>query len=142
MRKLQEVIRHYHDIVLYIVFGVLTTIVNIVVYYLCFDVLDIANVISTVLAWIVSVLFAFITNKIWVFESKSFYKDVFLHELISFFSCRIATGLLDIVIMYVAVDLLMQDEILWKLVANIVVIVINYIASKLLIFKKPRDKQI
>ncbi len=116
--------------------GVLTTAVNMAVYYLCFDVLRIPNLPSTATAWLASVLFAFITNKLWAFESKSFAKDVFFHELLSFFSCRIATGVLDMAIMYAAVDRLAQSEILWKPLSNIIVIVLNYVASKLLIFKK------
>lgn len=136
MKTIQELLLRYRGLILYGIFGVLTTAVNMVVYYLCFDVLRIPNLISTAIAWLISVLFAFITNKLWVFESKSFAKTVFFRELVSFFSCRIATGVLDMTIMYVAVDRLAQNEILWKLLSNIIVIVLNYAASKLLIFKK------
>ena len=140
MKTMQELLRRYRGLILYGIFGVLTTAVNMVVYYLCFDVLSIPNLISTAIAWLISVLFAFITNKLWVFESKSFAKTVFFRELVSFFSCRIATGVLDMTIMYVAVDRLAQNEILWKLLSNIIVIVLNYAASKLLIFKKESKK--
>lgn len=136
MKTMQELLRRYRGLILYGVFGVLTTAVNMVVYYLCFDVLTVPNLPSTAIAWFLSVLFAFITNKLWVFESKSFAKAVFFRELVSFFSCRIATGVLDMTIMYVAVDRLAQNEILWKLLSNIIVILLNYVASKVLIFKR------
>ena len=70
--KIKELIKKYKFIILYGIFSVLTTIINIGVYGLLYSVLDVSNVISNIIAWIVSVLFAFITNKLWVFESKSF----------------------------------------------------------------------
>jgi len=136
MKRVRELLHRYRGIILYGVFGVLTTAVNTACYYLCFDILALPNLVSTAIAWLVAVLFAFITNKLWVFDSKSFAKGVFFRELASFFSCRIATGLLDLGIMYVAVDCKGRNEMLWKLLANIIVIVLNYVASKMLIFKK------
>ena len=126
----------YKSLIMYAFFGGLTTVVNMVTYYVCFNLLGIANVPSTAIAWLLSVLFAFITNKLWVFESKSFDKQTMLHEVTSFFGCRVATGILDVVIMYLAVDVAHFNPTLWKLISNILVIIINYIASKLLIFKK------
>ena len=140
MKTIQELLQRYHGLILYGVFGVLTTAVNTGTYYLCFDVLIVPNLVSTAIAWLISVLFAFITNKLWVFESKSFAKAVFFREIVSFFSCRIATGVLDMAIMYVAVDRLAQNEILWKLLSNIIVIILNYMASKLLIFRNKQHK--
>ena len=88
------------------------------------------------MAWIVAVSFAFVTNKLFVFDSKSFDKKVLLHEISSFFGCRVATGVLDIAIMYIAIDILNLNALFWKFVSNILVIIANYIASKLIIFKK------
>jgi len=136
MKSVLELLRRYRGIILYGVFGLLTTAVNTACYYLCFDVLTLPNLASTAIAWLIAVLFAFITNKMWVFDSKSFARGVFFRELASFFSCRIATGLLDMAIMYVAVDCKGWNEMLWKLLANIIVIVLNYAASKLLVFTK------
>jgi putative flippase GtrA len=98
--------------------------------------LDWSNLISTAAAWLVAVVFAFITNKIWVFDSKSTEVKIVLYELGTFFACRIATGIMDMVIMYIAVDVKNWNEMLWKLLSNIIVIILNYIASKLIIFKK------
>lgn len=122
---------------MYAVFGVLTTAVNMASYFLCFQIAGIPNVPSTVIAWVLSVCFAFITNKLWVFDSRSFSAKVLKHELPAFFGARIATGLLDVGIMYLAVDLLHWNPALWKLISNLLVIIINYVASKLIIFRHP-----
>ncbi len=133
---MKELIKKYKSIISYLFFGVCTTLVNIVVYYLCAHSVGMTTVISTVIAWIASVLFAFITNKLYVFESKSFEKKLLLREGISFFGCRLATGILDLVIMYISVDLLDMQDIFMKILSNVLVIVLNYICSKLVIFKK------
>ncbi len=136
MKYLKELLARYRGIILYAIFGLLTTVVNVGVYYLCFSVIALSNVLSTLLAWFISVLFAFVTNKIWVFESRSFEAVVLLREALSFFSCRLLTGALDLVIMYVAVDVMGWNEMLWKLISNVIVIVSNYCASRILIFRK------
>ena len=94
------------------------------------------TVISTVIAWIVAVIFAYVTNKLWVFESKSCEKQVLAKEILAFFVCRILTGVLDIVIMAVFVDILHFNDMVTKIVSNVVVIILNYIASKFFIFKR------
>ena len=126
--------KNHKQIILYVVFGVLTTIVNYVSYFLC-KAIGIRYEIATVIAWICAVLFAFITNKLWVFNSKSWVASVVFPELTKFFICRIATGILDVLIMWLAVDKMKWNAMLWKLVSNIIVIILNYIASKILIFK-------
>ena len=129
-------IKKYKDIIAYLFFGVCTTVINVCVYEICYTKGHIPNVISTIVAWCIAVLFAFITNKLFVFNSKSFAVNVLFQEIVSFFTCRLITGLLDLVIMYIAVDCLIQNALLWKIISNILVIVANYIASKLIIFKK------
>lgn len=104
-------------------------------YYLCFNLIGIPNVPSTIIAWVLAVFFAFVTNKLWVFDSKYFSAEVLKHELPTFFGARIATGLLDVGIMFLAVDVLHWNSTVWKLISNVLVIIINYIASKLIIFK-------
>lgn len=93
---------------MYGIFGVLTTIVNLESYYLCFSLMGIPNVSSTIIAWVIAIAFAFVTNKLWVFDSKSFDVTTLQHEVLTFFGARIGTGLLDLVIMYVTVDLFKQ----------------------------------
>jgi putative flippase GtrA len=82
-----------------------------------------------------AIIVAFITNKIFVFESKSINTKIILYELATFFICRITTGLIDLIIMYVAVDINHFNEIIWKLLSNVIVIILNYLASKIIIFK-------
>ena len=133
---IKELWTKYKSMIMYVVFGGLTTVVNMVSYYICYNLLHIPNVPSTAIAWVLAVIFAFITNKLWVFDSKSFDKQTLLHEVPTFFGARIATGLLDIAIMYLAVDVAHMNPTVWKLISNVLVIIINYIASKLIIFKK------
>ena len=134
--KIKELVKKYNFIILYGIFGDLTTVINIGVYGLLYSVLGVSNVLSNVVAWIVSVLFAFITNKLWVFESKSFDFNLLIKELGSFTACRLATGVLDLGIMFVGVDLLKGPAIVLKIVSNIIVIILNYVMSKIFVFKK------
>lgn len=126
----------YKRFILYAVFGVCTTLINWGTYYLCYSIIHVPNVPSTIIAWIIAVAFAFITNKIWVFDSKSFDGKTLIYEIWTFVAARLATGALDVAIMYVAVDVLGLNSTVWKLISNIVVIILNYILSKLIVFKK------
>lgn len=136
MNKIKDLLKKYKFIILYGIFGVLTTVINIVSYSLLFEVFGISNVVSNIIAWILSVLFAFITNKLWVFESKSFDFKILMKELGSFTACRAATGVLDLGIMFVGVDLLKGPAIILKIASNIIVIILNYVMSKIFVFKK------
>ena len=128
--------KKYQSFISYAVFGVLTTVVNIVTYSICYNKLGIGNTISNVIAWILAVAFAYVTNKLWVFDSKSWKWSVLRREIIAFVSCRLATGILDIVIMFVCVDLMDWPAMVMKILSNVLVIVLNYVFSKLIIFKK------
>lgn len=131
---MRKILDRYKSIILYVLFGGLTTLINIVVYYICSYSLSFNTIISNVIAWILSVLFAYITNKIWVFESRIYDIRGLLKEIASFFGCRMATGILDILIMYVFVDIWLFPRMIMKCLSNVLVIVINYIASRLFIF--------
>ena len=135
MDKIIELCKKYKSVILYLVFGFLTTVVNIVAYYLL-DLNGLFNtVINTSIAWVVAVIFAYVTNKKWVFESKvEGFKDNF-KEMMSFFGCRIATGLMDVGIMFVFVDLLGYDDMIIKIASNVLVVILNYVGSKLLVFR-------
>ncbi len=124
----------------YLIFGVLTTAINMVVFGVCYEIVGLPNVLSTILAWFLAVAFAFITNKRYVFRSLSMERRVLFREIATFFGCRLLTGLLDVVIMFIAVDLYHRPALIWKLLSNIVVIILNYAASRLIIFK-PKDEQ-
>lgn len=132
---IKNLIMKYKAFILYAVFGVLTTLVNVVSYYICARILGLNTVVSTVIAWLLAVIFAYVTNRKWVFESKENTTKGIIREIVAFFSCRIATGVLDVVIMFVFVDLLSWNDVFIKLASNVLVILLNYAASKLIIFR-------
>ncbi len=132
--RIKELFFKYREVVLYLFFGGCTTLVNIGAYFVL-DVMGISTAFSTVMAWLLSVLFAFITNKIFVFSSRSSGHRGFFKEGFSFFSCRFLTGVLDLVIMLLFVDKLGLNGLLIKVLSNILVIALNYVFSKLFIFK-------
>ena len=136
MKLIIKLMKKYKSLISYGIFGVLTTIVNLVVYHLCYYQVGIGNTVSNVIAWILAVAFAYFTNKIWVFESKSWSWKVLRREVAAFVSCRIATGIMDIVIMFICVDIIGWHAMLMKVVSNVLVIILNYIFSKLIIFRK------
>lgn len=125
----------YREVLLYLVFGGLTTLVNIVVFFVL-RLFDLEIYISNLVAWIVSVLFAFVTNKLFVFDSHSKDKKNSIRELVSFFGFRIVSLGVDMAAMYLLLQVLNVYEVISKIVANIIVIILNYIFSKLFIFKK------
>ena len=136
MKFISKMMKKYQSLISYAIFGVLTTIVNIVTYNVCYSKIGIGNTVSNVIAWILAVAFAYVTNKIWVFDSKSWKWDVLKREVTTFVSCRLATGIMDIVIMFLCVDIMDMPAMIMKLLSNILVIILNYIFSKLIIFKK------
>ena len=125
----------YKSILMYLFFGICTTVINIVTYWIFYIYLDFPNILSTIFSWIISVLFAYITNKLWVFESRSFDKQVLSHEIPTFFGARLLSGVIDLGIMFVFVDILFSPAMVVKFISNVFVVIFNYIASKLVIFK-------
>lgn len=136
MNRIKELYNKYREAIAYLFFGFLGVAVNLIVYYICAHIFYIEVVLSTVIAWICSVSFAFVTNKIWVFESKDWTKSAVFKEITSFFMYRILTGILDVIIMYICVDKLFFNDMLIKIISSIIVIILNYVASKLVVFKK------
>ena len=142
MKAILELYKKYEEVINYLVMGVLATIVNLVVKYaLLFTVLDAANPtqlqISVIISWVAACLFAYITNRTIVFKSKS---EKILKEIVSFFSARIVTLGMEMLIMFIFVTWMGLNSdlwvVIWTLVAQAVVIISNYIFSKLFIFKK------
>ena len=133
---MKELWEKYKPVCLYVFFGAVTTAVNIVTYALCYQVWGVPNVPANVTAWALSVAVAYLTNKLWVFSSRSFAPAVVLPEIWKFVSCRLATGALDTAIMWVGVDLLHGPATPYKIASNVLVVVLNYLFSKLLIFRK------
>ena len=136
IKKVWNLFLRYKEVILYLFFGGCTTVINIVTYGLLYGLMHVANVPSTIIAWVVSVLFAFYTNRRFVFESKQTGTAARWREFVSFFGCRVLTGALDVVIMALAVDVMGWNGLVWKVISNVLVIILNYIASKFFIFKK------
>ena len=126
----------YKDVILYLIFGGLTTVVNIAVYWICVHILGTGVMFGTVAAWALAVLFAYLTNRTMVFHSSAAGAQAVLKEITSFFGCRLGTGVVDWVIMFVFVTVLHFNDMIVKIAANIIVIVLNYVLSKFVIFKK------
>ena len=142
IKKIKELDKKYEEIINYLIFGVLTTLVNLITkYILLFTILNPTNgfqlQIAIIISWIAGVLFAYFTNRKFVFESKNENK---LKEFISFVVARIATLLLEMFIMWFFVTLLKLNSdlyvVIFTLVAQVAVVIGNYIFSKLFVFKK------
>ena len=132
--KLKEMMEKYKDIVPYAIFGILTTIINIVVYLFFAHILKKEIILSTLAAWFFSVLFAYVTNRKWVFHSGILTFSNIIREAVAFFICRLATGMADILIMFVFVNIFHFNDLFIKIISNIAVIILNYVASKWIIF--------
>ena len=129
----------YQELIMYGIFGVGATLINICSYKFLADICGIYYLTANIIAWILAFMFAFITNKLFVFKSKSWEKESAVKEFIGFFTARIGTGVLDTALMYVFITVLKIDDTVSKVIINVIVIIINYIASKFWIFKRKED---
>ncbi len=134
--NLKALLIKYKSVILYLFFGVCTTLVNMIVYYLCAHPFGFPTMPSTILAWFAAVLFAYLTNRKWVFESEETTVTGIAMEMARFFGCRLATGVVDWFCMFFFVDVLSWNDMLVKFGSNVLVVILNYIASKLIIFRK------
>jgi len=123
------------ETITYLIFGILTTGINIGIFRLC-TTIHIVIWISDVIAWVIALIFAFITNKIFVFESTNMQPTLVFKEAVSFVAARSVSGLCDLGFMLFAVYIIHMDSFIAKLITNVFVVVINYLFSKLIIFKK------
>lgn len=125
----------WKQLIYYLFFGVCTTLCNVIFYGIFTRVADWGILSATWGAWFLAVLFAFITNKKFVFESRSLYWKILGREAAAFFCCRLLTGFLDAAVMYVTVKFLGWPDMYMKVISNGIVIVLNYVASRWIIFK-------
>lgn len=130
---MKNIVQKNKEIIMYLVFGVLTTVVNIVVYYIFSNLLHMNYLFSNAMAWFLSVLFAYVTNRKYVFDSKN---NQIIKEAISFFCSRLATGIMDMMLMWFLVNFNIVNDVVAKVVVNVIVVILNYILSKLVVFKK------
>ena len=168
MKKIKDLFIKYKEIITYIIFGVLTTIVSwgsyTVFVHLFKAVLpneDVRIAVSNVLSWIAGVAFAYVTNKLWVFESKSWKPSLVIKEIVAFVASRGITGVIEIVCvpllaktgfdnpfyhlvekLGLSAKILFTDGIYSKIALSVIVVVLNYVFSKLIVFrnKKPEEE--
>ncbi len=141
MKKIKKLYKKYEEIINYLVIGVLTTVVTLIAYYICvYTFLDpnktIELQIANVLSWIVGVTFAYITNRKIVFKSNE--KNI-KKELSKFIIGRLTTLFTDMLFMFITVSTLNLNDKIMKIISNIIVIILNYIISKFMIFKRKKD---
>lgn len=128
--------KKYQNIIAYLFFGGLTTLINMVVFYIFDTQLGWNYQLANFIAWLVSVLFAFFTNKVWVFGSSYTTIKAFFKELWSFFFFRGLSYFMDAGIMFIGISLLHANSNLTKLIDQVVIVLLNYIFSKFFIFNK------
>ena len=138
MNKLINIYKKNKEVINYLIFGVLTTTINLLTYFILASIwLDVTKVIelqiANIISWVTAVIFAYVTNRKYVFESDNCNK---LKEISNFFIARLLTLILDMIIMYLGVNILLLNDKFIKIVSQILIIVSNYILSKLFVFKK------
>lgn len=145
IKKISSLYKKYKEIVNYIIVGGLTTVVSIGSFYLCRFLLFTSNSqvdiqISNIISWVLAVLFAFFANKKYVFESKKHGKKAF-YEMLMFYLSRVSTLLIDMLVMFILTSPLSINDKIAKLIVQVIVMVLNYIFSKLFVFKKDKEKR-
>lgn len=133
LNKVKNIYNGYKEIINYLIFGVLTTLVSIITYAIFTRLFNINYNISNVLSWLLAVSFAYITNKNYVFNSKD--KNI-IKSIFKFFTSRITTLIIEIIFMFIMVDVLKFDDMICKIIVQFIVIILNYIFSKLFVFNK------
>lgn len=133
--KILEMTKKYKETILYLIFGVLSTVANIVTYVFFGRVVGLNYLVANLIAWIMAVFFAYITNKFWVFGSKEIKFNYVLKEISSFVGCRLFSGGIEMLIMFIMISVLNINDFVVKIVTNVIVVILNYIFSKLVIFR-------
>ena len=139
METIRRLLRKYKEPILYVFFGGLTTLLNMAVYFVCTKALKMGLEISDILAWIAGVLFAYVTNKLFVFESRNRRGRLLWLEFGEFVGARVLSLVVDVLFLEITVKGLGWWDVPMKILANIIVIIMNYVFSKLFIFKKKEE---
>ena len=139
--RIRTFIKKHRQIIVYLLIGVLTTIVNFAVYLPLLWWAKLPAFLSNAIAWLIVILFAYVTNKLFVFESKDWSAKVALPEFLKFVGCRVASGIFETAFLALTIDLPQLGDLKWyslimKLIACIGVVILNYVGSKLLVFRK------
>ena len=124
------------EFIWYVISGTVVTIVSWITYYIPYQILGWSNMVSEIFSWIITVATAYVTNKIWVFKSYSWDWEVVKPEAVKFISMRLASGVVEWILMWLFVDKMGFNGMLMKILVSVIVVIMNYVCSKLLIFKK------
>lgn len=150
---IKKLFEKYKEVISYVFFGVLATVVNLVSFKIFNAVLGAhLYLLTNVISWLITVIFAYFTNKLWVFESKSWKAEVVIKELIGFFGARIFSLVVEEAGLWLMIDIMHMGKIGWdifsfnldgnmiaKIIMQVVVVILNYVFSKLVIFKHKND---
>ncbi len=142
MENLTALYKKYRELIVYFITGVLTTLVNWVAYAVCVETFLWSVAVSNAVAWVVAVIFAYVTNKLWVFRSFNWEIRFVLREAFLFVSARILTGIFEIVSVPLLVNLGLNQPFfgvkgMWaKILVSVIVMVLNYVFSKLIVFRR------
>lgn len=151
LKKFEPIYKKNKEVLLYLFFGVLTTLVSYITFFIPIAlinlpdfkifgmVIDTRIVISNIISWICAVTFSYITARIWVFTTNAFGKKAIFKEAVSFYGGRVFTLIVETAIISIGVQQLSLSETIMKILASIVVLILNYVISKLFVFKKTTD---
>ncbi len=141
MSFFSPIYKKHKETIMYLIFGFLTFLVGIVTFAIFESVCGYNELISNVLSWIIAVLFAFVTNRKWVFESRTDSKQESYRQIIHFFEGRLITLAIEELIIFIFVTKLSFNSIVIKVIAQIIIIILNYIISKMWVFKESAKKE-
>lgn len=131
-----DLLKKYRELIVYGIVGVMTTLLNLAVYFVLTSWLGVHYIVSDIIAWVICFVFSFVTNKIYVFKSAEWTFDVLFREVSKFFTSSIFTGVVDVGLLYAMVDLMHINGTVSKITDNVVIIILNYILRKLWVFKE------
>lgn len=146
MGKIGIIFKKHKEIIMYLVFGVATTLTSLFSYSLLIKLLPLSITAASAISWVIAVSFAFVTNKLFVFESRGGKGKKLLREALSFFLSRVASGVVEIFLPELLFKIGLDFELFGvkglfaKVIVNIIVIIMNYLFSKLWVFKKGSEK--
>lgn len=135
LRWLQPLYQKHKAVWLYLLFGGLTTIISIASFWIGHSVLRLNEHIANIISWILAVLFAFLTNRVWVFSAKTDNRNAFLGQLIRFYGARLTTLGVEEILLFTFITVLGVNGMVVKVGAQIVVVLLNYVVSKWFVFK-------
>lgn len=139
--KIKELFEKYREMIMYLLFGGLTTVVSFSVYYIFNKPLGVSALLSNIISWVASVTFAFVTNKLFVFDSKDRSVEKVAKEALSFYGCRLFSGFVETAFIWLTVDILGWNSMIMKLVVSVFVVIANYFFSKIFVFKKSKEEK-